>query len=163
VRDDRDNAVPGQVTIRPAEDADSPQLAGLLTQLGYPVTAKTVRQRMAYWRSGPMSRIMVAETGGQVVGLVSLHAIPYLERTGRWLRIESLVVDENVRGQGVGRALVAVAESAAREWDCLAIEVTSARSRAGAHAFYGGLGYVDVCDRSGRFFKVLSNGGRPVG
>jgi GNAT superfamily N-acetyltransferase len=111
---------------------------------------------MAYWRPGPMSLILVAEVGGRVVGSVSLHAIPYFARTGRWLRIESLVVDENSRGTGVGRALMAAAERTARDWDCLAIEVTSARSRVGAHAFYGALGYVDVCDRSGRFFKELS-------
>jgi predicted N-acetyltransferase YhbS len=127
------------------------------------VAAQTVVQRMAYWRPVPMSRILVAEAAGQVVGSVSLHAIPYFERTGRWLRIESLVVDENSRGSGVGRALMAAAESAAREWDCLAIEVTSARARSGAHAFYGALGYVDVCDRSGRFFKELTTGGRPSG
>ncbi len=156
MHEDPDDTIRPQITIRPAEDPDASRLAELLTQLGYPVTAGTVRQRMAYWRPDPMSRILVAEVGEHIVGSVSLHAIPYFERTGRWLRIESLVVDEDARGTGIGRALLAAAEGAAPEWDCLAVEVTSARSRVGAHAFYGALGYADVCDRSGRFFKVLS-------
>jgi GNAT superfamily N-acetyltransferase len=147
---------PAEVRIRPATTADSRCLAELLTQLGYPVTADTVRERMAYWHPDPMSRILVAEVGGTVAGSVSLHGIPYFERTGRWLRIESLVVDESRRGTGVGRALMAAAGEVAGEWGCLAIEVTSARSRPGAHAFYRTLGYADVCDRSARFFRVLS-------
>jgi len=43
----------------------------------------------------------------------------------------------------------------ARRWGCLAMEVTSARTRDGAHAFYQRMGYTDVCSRSGRFLKEL--------
>lgn len=143
------------VAIREASQADAPRLADLLTQLGYPVDAPTVRERLAYWLPDAMSRVLVAERDGQVVGCVSLHAIPYLERTGRWLRIESLVVDERARGTGAGRALIQAAEQVAREWTCIAIEVTSSRARIGAHAFYRSLGFSDVCDRSGRFFREL--------
>jgi GNAT superfamily N-acetyltransferase len=71
------------------------------------------------------------------------------------LRIESLVVDERARGAGAGRALVAAAEAIAKQWDCLMIEVTSARSRPEAHGFYRRLGFSDVCDRSGRFVRIL--------
>jgi hypothetical protein len=35
------------------------------------------------------------------------------------------------------------------------MEVTSARTRHGAHAFYERMGYTDVCSRSGRFLKEL--------
>jgi len=50
----------------------------------------------------------VAERDGPVIGCISAHAVPYLERTGRWLRIESLVVDETARGAGTG------------QWNCTA-------------------------------------------
>lgn len=103
-----------------------------------------------------MSVILAAEADGRVIGSLSLHAIPHLERTGRWARIESLVVDESARGTGAGRALIAAAEQTARRWDCLAVEVTSSRSRADAHAFYRQMGYSDICDQSGRFLKPLS-------
>jgi GNAT superfamily N-acetyltransferase len=102
-----------------------------------------------------MSRVLVAEHDGLVIGCLSLHAVPYLERTGRWARIESLVIDESARGTGVGGALLRTAENVARQWECLAMEVTSTRTRHNAHAFYRGMGYTDVCARSGRFLKEL--------
>jgi predicted N-acetyltransferase YhbS len=112
--------------IRPARRADAARIAELLTELGYPANAETVRKRLAYWLDDQASMVLVAERGGRVVGCISLHAVPYLECTGRWLRIESLVV-----------------------------EVTSKRSRADAHAFYGRLGFADACGTSGRFTKEL--------
>ncbi len=81
--------------------------------------------------------------------------MPYLERTGRWARIESLVVDRSARGARAGAALVHAAERQARRWGCLAMEVTSARTRRDAHAFYQRMGFTDVCNRSGRFLKEL--------
>ena len=143
------------VLIRPANFADAADVARLLDQLGYPATTGEVATRFGYWLSDPMSGILVAEAASRVVAVLSMHAIPDLKRTGRWLRIESLVVDESLRGTGIGRRLVEAAEAAARDWDCLAIEITSKRSRADAHAFYLRLGYADVCGRSGRLIKSL--------
>lgn len=143
--------------IRDAEPRDAHQLAALLTQLGYPSTRAEVSQRLAYWLPEPMSLVLVAEESGMVVGCLSLHAIPYFERTGRWARIESLVVDQSSRGRGTGRSLVVAGEDAARRWGCLAVEVTSLRSRGDAHAFYERMGYTDICATSGRFFKPLAD------
>jgi len=142
--------------IRPAAAADAPHLAKLLTELGYPASADAVSERLAHWLPDQASLVLVAERGDRIIGCISLHAIPYLERTGRWLRIESLVVQEQERGAGTGRALVAVAEQLAGDWNCLQIEVTSLRSRSDAHAFYRRLGFTDACDRSGRFVKELT-------
>jgi GNAT superfamily N-acetyltransferase len=142
-------------TIREIKPEDSPRVAELLTQLGYPATAEDVRQRLVYWLDDPLSRILVAERDTRVIGSLSLHAIPYLERTGRWARVESLVVDGAARRGGVARSLLQAAEDTARQWGCLAVEITSARYRDDAHAFYKKLGYTDVCDKSARFFKLL--------
>jgi len=144
------------VAVRPASQPDAARLAELLTELGYPVGTDEVCDRLVYWLPDPASRVLVAERGGRVVGCISVHAIPFLERTGRWLRIDSLVVDAGQRRTGTGRALLDAAEALARAWGCLRIEVTSKRSRAGAHAFYRSQGFIDVCDRSGRFTKELS-------
>jgi GNAT superfamily N-acetyltransferase len=142
-------------TIRSAELTDAQRIAELLTALGYPADADTVRERLTYWLPDQASRVLVADLDGRVAGCISLHAIPYLERTGRWLRIESLVVEAGSRRGGAGRALVDAAERLARQWGCLLIEVTSQRSRADAHAFYRRLGFTDVCDQAGRFTKEI--------
>lgn len=144
------------VDVRRAVHGDATRLAELLTELGYPVVAEVISERLSYWLPDEASRVLVAERGGRVVGCISLHAIPYFERTGRWLRIESLVVDSGQRRSGAGRALVEAAELVAREWGCLQIEVTSLRSRHDAHAFYRGLGFTDVCHQAGRFMKELT-------
>jgi N-acetylglutamate synthase-like GNAT family acetyltransferase len=81
-----------QIVIRRAELGDADQISVLLGQLGYPSTAEQVSQRLGYWLPDPLSLVLVAEQGTRVVGCLSLHAIPYLERTGRWARIDSLVV-----------------------------------------------------------------------
>jgi GNAT superfamily N-acetyltransferase len=69
---------------------------------------------------------------------------------GRPLRRASRAPDR------AGRLLVATAEDIARRWGCLALEVTSARSRPQAHPFYRRLGFSDICDRSARYWKALS-------
>lgn len=150
------NSRNGHFGIREATLDDASRLAALISQLGYPANSSEISDRLAYWLPDPMSAILIAEADEQVIGSLSLHAIPYLERTGRWARIESLVIDESARGTGAGRALIAAAEQTARRWNCLTVEVTSLRSRADAHAFYHRLGYRDVCDQSGRFLKPLS-------
>jgi GNAT superfamily N-acetyltransferase len=143
------------VAIRSAALTDAPRIAELLTELGYPADADAVRERLTYWLPDQASRVLVAELDGRISGCISLHAIPYLERTGHWLRIESLVVEADSRRGGTGRALVDAAERLARQWGCLLIEVTSKRSRADAHAFYRRLGFTDVCDQAGRFTKEI--------
>jgi GNAT superfamily N-acetyltransferase len=143
------------VEVRAAAGTDAAAIAALMTQLGYPCSDDDAAARLGYWLADPMSRVLVAEHGGLVIGCLSVHAVPYLERTGRWARIESLVIDEAARGTGAGRALLHTAENVARRWGCLAMEVTSARARDGAHAFYQRMGYTDVCSRSGRFLKDL--------
>ena len=143
------------VEVRTAAGTDAAAIAALMTQLGYPCSGDDAAARLGYWLADPMSRVLVAEHEGLVLGCLSLHAVPYLERTGRWARIESLVIDESARGTGVGRALPRTAENVARQWECLVMEVTSARTRHNAHAFYQRMGYTDVCSRSGRFLKEL--------
>jgi GNAT superfamily N-acetyltransferase len=143
------------VTIRQVKPGDTARLAELMSQLGHPVTAEELAKRLTYWLTDPVGRILIAERDEQVVGCLSIHRIPYLERTGWWARIETLVVDSGARRTGVARSLVHAAEEMAREWGCLAVELTSARYRDAAHSFYQQAGYIDVCDKSARFFKVF--------
>lgn len=141
--------------VRDAVPADADRIAMLLTQLGYPATGSEVAGRLRYWLDDPFSRVLVADSAGHVVGCLSIHAVPYLEKTGRWARIESLVVDTAARRTGTGQQLVAAAEETARGWGCLAVEVTSTRSRPEAHPFYRRLGFTDRCSQAARYWKTL--------
>jgi GNAT superfamily N-acetyltransferase len=56
-----------------------------------------------------------------------------------WLHLEMLLVPEPMRGQGIGSALVAQAESEARSRDCLGMYVDTFSFQAGP--FYEKLGF----------------------
>jgi N-acetylglutamate synthase-like GNAT family acetyltransferase len=143
------------IAIRECLAQDASAIAELLGQLGYPTTEHEVAHRLIYWDGDAFSKVLVAEQVGRVVGVLAVHAIPYLEKTGRWARIESLAVDDQARQSGVGRALVVAAEGIAQQWGCPAVEVTSMRSRHDAQAFYRHLGYSDACPHAARFWKTL--------
>ncbi len=94
----------------------------------------------------------VAEVDGKVVGVATAHTLAsiHAERDVAWLT--TLVVAQDARHRGVGRALVAAAEGWARTHDCQRLSVTTALHRDDAHAFYDRLGY----QHSGRrYTKVL--------
>ena len=148
---------PARCSVRHACPEDAAQVAALLAELGYPDNqVADVRRRLALWAGETTSRALVAESHGQVLGIVAVTAIPYLEREGRWGRIVALVVSSACRGLGIGRQLVQAAENAASELGCVAMEVTSARSRTESHPFYQNLGYQDWADRSARYRKDLA-------
>jgi predicted N-acetyltransferase YhbS len=150
-------------SVRLAQPGDAAWVAALLAELGYPGNrTEEVRRRLAMWERETAGLALVAERQGQVVGIIAVTAIPYLEREGRWGRIVALVVSSACRGQGIGRQLVDAAEKAAGELDCIAMEVTSRRSRTESHPCYRNLGYEDRGDRSARYLKDLIPGASAV-
>jgi GNAT superfamily N-acetyltransferase len=116
---------------------DAPALACLLGQLGYPADAGAVARRMA--RLGD-DRLIVAEADGGVVGFAQLHVSQAIESDGDAAKLAALVVDDDMRGRGIGRQLVAAVEAEARARGCVLLYVTTAERRADAHAFYERVG-----------------------
>lgn len=134
-------------------------MLSLLEQLGYPDNdEESVRQRLESWADEPAGAVLVAEHDGQIAGVVAVASLPFLERPGRWGRVVAIVTSDAMRGQGIGKVLMAHAEDIARGFGCMQMEVTSANRRADAHAFYHSLGYQNWSDRSGRFMKDLVPG-----
>ena len=129
------------VTIRDAAPADVQAIVDLLEQLGHPISPETTRHQLALLSGTGSDRVLVAESDGVVLGVLSLHWTPLLHRDRPLGRVTALVVDDAARGRGAGSRLVAEAERVLGEAGCNAVEVTSNVRRAEAHDFYRGLGY----------------------
>jgi GNAT superfamily N-acetyltransferase len=129
------------VAIRSARLEDADQLARLFDQLGHPQTGDVLRGPLENVLADPRADVLVADDRGALVGATTYFLVPVAHDSRPWCRITTLVVDEARRGHGIGRLLVAAAETAAREAACSRIEATSALHRTGADRFYERLGY----------------------
>ena len=127
--------------IRPAQPDDAPIIAELLNQLGYPTTAAEVPERIRRLRDEGRSEVFVSLVHGKVGALVSIQVGPSLTRSEDTALVSTLVVADGLRGKGVGRELLEVAEDYARRHGCPRIVVATANHRNGAHAFYEHLGW----------------------
>jgi N-acetylglutamate synthase-like GNAT family acetyltransferase len=140
------------VDIRDARPDDAAELAELLGQLGYPGEVDAVGRRLERLGASDADRLLVAEADGRIVGLAGVHVCHSLEYDRDAAKLSALVVDEERRGTGVGRALVAAAEAEARARGCELLFLTTAERRTGAHAFYRALGFEET---GRRFAKQL--------
>jgi len=130
----------GDCLIRRAAPADSAALAGLIGQLGYDVTAGDVADRLGAMDAEGRA-VLVADCEGRVVGCLSTSVMRVIHRPAPVGRISMMVVDEGLRGRGIGAKLVAAAEAHLMQQGCQLIEVTSNLARERAHAFYERLGF----------------------
>jgi len=129
------------VIIRLARVEDAKILANLATQLGYPSTPEQIRTRFDVLDTKHDEHaIIVAELSHQVVGWVHTHIYCLLVDDPE-VEIGGLVVDETVRGQGIGEALMQAAEDWAREQGCASVYLRSNTTRTRAHEFYKRIGY----------------------
>jgi GNAT superfamily N-acetyltransferase len=129
------------VKIRRARASDAERIAVLSGQLGYPTTAKQMSARLRSVLRDKDGTCFVAETKeGGVVGWVQASITPMLV-VERHADVDGLVVDETVRGRGVGAKLMQVLESWARKKGCKGMSVRSNVIRQEAHAFYEKQGY----------------------
>jgi predicted N-acetyltransferase YhbS len=122
--------------IRSATKEDAPALSRLLGQLGYPSEAADIPDRLDKLLARPETTVLVADQKGQAVGVVTVHLFQAMHANEPIAWLTALVVDEAVRGQGVGSALVQRAEEWASQHGAPRISLTSALHRAAAHEFY---------------------------
>jgi aminoglycoside 6'-N-acetyltransferase I len=141
-----------KLEVRSAQANDADNLARLFRQLGYPEARDGLDERLEDILGDPRAEVFIAQNGQYVVGTVALFIVPVAHESGAWCRVTALVVDEDNRGRGIGEALMAAAESAARAAGCIRVEATSALDRLVAHEFYAALGYAR---ESNHFLKRL--------
>lgn len=114
----------------------------LLPQLGVTGSLPGTRTLATILTSGT-TRLLLArlpDAEGPAVGMLTLawYRVP----SGLKVWIEDVVVDEAVRGQGVGAALVRAALTRAQAMGATQIDLTSAPQRAAANRLYRRLGFV---------------------
>ncbi len=116
-------------------------MADLAGQLGYPSTAAQVRMRLGEMTDSNQYAVYLAELpGGEIAGWVAV----YMFRTvvlDTCAEISALIVDQQIRSQGVGKILLDAAEAWARSRGCTAMSVHSNVKRERAHGFYERNGY----------------------
>ena len=133
-------------TVREASPGDVPAVLELLGELGRPEPAgrseaeEFERMVEGYIADGD-KRVLVALTGGRIVGMASVLLLPRLNRTTRELYIPELVVSRQYRRHGLGRELVRHCVKLAAESGCHRIRLESANRRTGSHDFYRDLGF----------------------
>ena len=141
-----------EVTIRDARPPDAEALAALIGQLGYPASADDVGRRLERLSSSGTDRVVIAELGGEIVGLACLHislSVAYDEPAAK---LSAIVVDEPHRRRGIGEALVRELETEAKRRRCCVLFLTTAGDRDDAHVFYERLGFEET---GRRFAKPL--------
>ena len=116
--------------------------AGLIPQLSSsnpPPTADEVAAMVA----SQASVVLVARNGanGPIVGSLTLAVFRIPTGVRAW--IEDVVVDESMRGRGVGEALTAHALDRARAGGARTVDLTSRPSREAANRLYQRMGFTE--------------------
>lgn len=137
--------------VRRAEERDLPAIVDLLAadQLGATRDGVRTAEDLAAYRQafnaidGDSAHLLVvAEAGGSIVATFQLSFLPGLARRGALrAQIEAVRVRGDYRGRGLGEAMMRWAIDEARRRGCALVQLTSDKSRHGAHRFYGRLGF----------------------
>ncbi|WP_426447918.1 N-acetyltransferase family protein [Paenibacillus sp. S-38] len=129
--------------IRRACGEDAAQVTGLLKELWPGRAMDEDRIREVYRRSleSTSDHLLVAEEEGHAVGFASMVIKNSFWQESYVGYITALVVKENMRGKGTGRALIGELSRIAAASGCRKVELDSGFHREGAHRFYEGLGF----------------------
>ena len=128
------------IAIREMEPTDIAVCRLLLLQLGYDLDLQETKRRYDAIKQKQDHAIFVGEQDGQVVALLHLYERPAFDKPPEVI-VQALVVDQNCRGTGVGKAMMNIAERWALDRGFSSVALRSSVSRSDAHAFYNRIGY----------------------
>jgi len=129
------------IAIRAPEAGDMDALAVLMTELGYETRSSEMEMRMETILANRNYATFVAVSQGKVCGMIGTYTCYTYEHNSPSARILALVVSENMRGRGVGQALIAAAEKDLAQKNISRVAVNTHFDRTRAHEFYEKLGY----------------------
>lgn len=145
--------------IREANPADRESVQRLYQMLcpGQPVNVRC--DRIEQIRRDSNNYLLVVEHGGTVTATAFLTVcLDPMFGVQPYAVVENLVVDESVRGQGVGSHLLEHIERMCLGLHCSKIMLLSSSKRTQAHRFFSALGYSGTVSKG--FKKYL--GGRTI-
>jgi ribosomal protein S18 acetylase RimI-like enzyme len=113
----------------------------LVPQLGVHKVSPTIEELAALVTSEGCTLLVAREpgAGNEIVGMLCLNV--YRVPTGVRSIIEDVVVDESMRGRGIGEALVRRAIDLAREAGASGVSLTSNPQREAANRLYQSIGF----------------------
>lgn len=147
----------GSIAVRRAVREDAPVLAELSSQLGYPTSeAESAERLRTLLRSADHAVFVACSPSGAVVGWVHVFLALRLE-SRPFAELGGFVVAEGHRRRGVGRKLLAAAQSWSQERGAGKLRVRSRVDRAAARAFYESRGFA-ATKRQQVFDKEIDDG-----
>lgn len=116
---------------------------------GCPLT--TIQKYYDETSSRPNYSLLVAKEGNVVLG--SAIGIVCIALDTPFLVVENVIVREDCRGRGVGRAIFDELDRFAEEKNCSYAMLASSGYRKGAHKFYEAIGYNDDVRGFRKYYK----------
>src|ERR671936_1053946 len=130
------------ITVRQATPDDATELARLLDLFdSMEATPEQVAARMLACQN--MLTTFIGEMDGQPIGFACLRLVPHLQGDEPYAELTEIYVDAPFRPQGVGRALIAQVEAAARAAGAREVVLITGFDNAGAQAAYRASGYAN--------------------
>jgi ribosomal protein S18 acetylase RimI-like enzyme len=137
-----------EIDIRRASEADIPAIVALLADDTIGATRESTDDLTPYRRAFAAiaadagEHLVVAVRDGEVIGTLQLSTLRGLSRKGALrAQIEGVRIAATARGAGVGETLIRWAVGEARARGCVLVQLTSDKTRTGAHRFYERLGF----------------------
>ncbi|GGH95200.1 GNAT family N-acetyltransferase [Arthrobacter liuii] len=144
----------GTFRLRPASRVDLPAVVRLLADDALGAGREAGQDMAPYERAfdaidaDPAHMLLVGdlvphgEAVGAVVATFQLSFLPGISRHGAWCsQLEGVRVGAPLRGQGIGKLMVAWAIAESRRRGCTLMQLTTHQSRGAAHRFYEHLGF----------------------
>lgn len=117
------------------KEAHLQQVAVLSEQLGYPVTLDDLTHRWKQLSQNDRHALFVCEENENILGWVHAENVEDLIEENK-AEIKAIVVEENSRGNGVGRALIQSVEKWAKTHHLHTIYLSCNILRTSTHKFY---------------------------
>lgn len=126
------------IRTRHPPEAYYAQFADLNTLCGFDANAGDIRGRVIALQRG--NRLLLALDGESLLGYAHLRVVQDLIH-GESVEVVTIVVHPNFRRRGIGRRLIAAAESWAQQSGSQRLVLHTDVVQADAHAFFVALGY----------------------